>query len=335
MTNEKKKLILCACLLFAVAMGSSRIFEASKLWFYGLTTWPSLWRPFPDWGSGAELYGALLPAKWNGTRNFWYGFAVIVVAWYAYLFKHGRVVAYFLIEGALISMLDIFWLINGSLQGWVAAVASTAIGERIFWMLGAMICGFYLWKYGGHQVGDELGVAVDASFSRHGAFVYWCYFVGLALAGMKLFFAYRWWFDGINFWSVAFRPFPDWGVGADHFGALLPAKWIGTRNLMYGLIIVYGVWLSYREKSHELLGFLLLQGVFIEFFDGFWLANGKYNLQWEGPKTDFYMYGGFAWGPFLITTGMYLITLRYRYRTSMGVEVDSSGQASARRTPSK
>jgi hypothetical protein len=270
------------------------------------------------------LYGALLPAKWNGSRNFWYGVGLIAVTWYAMLFKKGRIVGYFLIEGALIALLDVYWLQEGSLVwGWTANGTTSAIVQKCLWALGSTLCGLYLWKYGGHYVGDELGIPAEASFSKHGPFVYWCYFVALVLVGQKVFFAFRWWFDGVNFWSVAFRPFPDWGTGADYFGALLPAKWIGTRNLMYGLFILFGVWMSYRAKSHELLGFLLLQGVFIEFFDGLMLAEGKYNWGWAGPQMNFYMYGGLAWGPFLLTTGMYLVTLRHRYRALMGVKASS------------
>lgn len=141
----------------------------------------------------------------------------------------------------------------------------------------------------------------------HTLFTNWCYFVAFAFASMKWVFAYRWWFDGVNFMSVAFRPFPDWGTGANLYGALLPAKWIGTRNFCYGLLIYLAIFFGRRYRKNQFLGFLLLQGVLIEFFDGLWLANGKYNEGWVGPQTDFYMIGGFLWFPFLLSSGMYLV----------------------------
>ena len=147
---------------------------------------------------------------------------------------------------------------------------------------------------------------MSSRFDRY--FTCWCYFVAATFIFMKWLFAYWWWFDGAWFWSAAFRVFPDWGDGAALFGALLPAKEIGTRNVGYGLIILVGIIYSWGWHRHRLLGFVLLQGVLIEFFDGLWLANGKFNAGWQGLNTDIYMYGGFAWFPFLLTAGMYMIT---------------------------
>jgi hypothetical protein len=126
---------------------------------------------------------------------------------------------------------------------------------------------------------------------------------------MKLYFAYRWCFDGINFWGEQWRQ-PNWGTGADLYGALLPAKWIGTRNAAYGLIILLSIYFSRKYRKHQFLGFLLIQGVVIEFFDGLWLANGKFNMGWPPPSTAFYVYmiGGFLWFPFLLSSGIYFLT---------------------------
>ena len=148
------------------------------------------------------------------------------------------------------------------------------------------------------------------SARTHKILTYWCFFVAFCLAMMKLYFAYRWWFDGIAFWSEQWRPFPDWGTGSELYGALLPAKWIGTRNLGYCLIILASIFFSHKYKRYQFLGFLLLQGVLIEFFDGFWLANGFFNMGWKAPSEKFYVYmiGGFLWFPFSLSSGIYLLS---------------------------
>jgi hypothetical protein len=157
--------------------------------------------------------------------------------------------------------------------------------------------------------------AMSVSFLRY--FTWWCYFVAVVFAGMKTLFAYWWCFDGIWFWGAAFRSYPDWGTGADLFGALLPAKWICSRNFAYALIILAGVAASALGRRHRLLGFVLLQGVFIEFFDGLWLINGKFNAGWSGPGTSFYGYGGFAWFIFLLTAGIFMFSKEYLENTAV------------------
>lgn len=107
---------------------------------------------------------------------------------------------------------------------------------------------------------------------------------------------------------AAFRPFPDWGTGSALFGAILPARWIGTRNLAYGLFLLFGLWLAVRRGEPRMLAILLLQGALIEGFDGLWLANGKFNWFWTGQNTDFYMRGGFLWVPDLLLVGIYMMT---------------------------
>src|SRR6266705_3706977 len=76
--------------------------------------------------------------------------------------------------------------------------------------------------------------------SRHRWLTTLCLIVAVAFAARNLQLAAGFWFDGPNAWAVLFRPFPDWGTGADLYGALLPAKWIGTRNMWYagGLLAV-------------------------------------------------------------------------------------------------
>jgi hypothetical protein len=145
----------------------------------------------------------------------------------------------------------------------------------------------------------------------------WCTFVALAFAAMKWYFAYYWWFSPYKIWAVGFRMFPDWGTGAALYGALLPAKWIGTSNFCYGLIIILATLYGRKLHKFQFLGFLLLQGVFIEFFDGFWLANAKFNEGWTQFGTglpipgQMSMIGGFAWGPILLTCAIYLLGKEY------------------------
>ena len=123
-------------------------------------------------------------------------------------------------------------------------------------------------------------------------------FAALAYAGMKIFFTYRWWFDGFNFWNEQWRPLPS-----DDYAMLLGTKWIGTRNLGLGLFIVGAL----AFKKFRYVGFLLLMGVLVEFFDGFWLAVGRFEHGWVTPHATFYMRGAFIWVPVLLVTGIHMI----------------------------
>jgi len=74
---------------YAMALGytASKIITTIGLWFHGVNQWEKLWRPFPDWGQGADLYGALLAAKWNGTRMLWYAMLLLGITFYVMLYK--------------------------------------------------------------------------------------------------------------------------------------------------------------------------------------------------------------------------------------------------------
>jgi hypothetical protein len=313
MTYSRKQLLTYGALAFAVAFAASKILTAFQMWFHSQAFWPTLWRPFSDWGTGGDLFGALLAARWNGTREMFDGAAVYAVTLYALLFRRERLVGYLLLGGALISLIDVSWLLSGSwIWGWSASGTTSTVVENLLWALGTTIAGIYLLRYGGHELGEKPQGPVSASFARHGLLEYLAYLVAIGYAGMKLFFSYQWTLNTVSWWQVGLRPFPDWGTGADLFGAMLPARWIGTRNGVYALIILFGVWKSFRERSHELLGLVLFQGMLIEFFDGFWLAEGKFNWGWGNEGIYFFIYGGFLWGPTLLTAGTYLLSRHSR-----------------------
>jgi hypothetical protein len=300
--------LIILCLAIAVLYAALDARTAFGLWFNGIGAWSALFRPFPDWGQGPELYGALLPAKWIGTRVMWYAGALIAVTFFALLFRAYWVVAAYLFEGAFIELLDVFWLFDGrSSWGWSTPGTGEAIATKAAIALVLIVTAWLLWRSDPSR--DRLAMPyVPPAEPLLRTFSYWCYFVAFCFLSMKALFAYWWWFHSIWFWSAAFRQFPDWGQGADLFGAILPARWIGTRNLAYALIILVALIIAMRRRGDKLLAFLLLQGVVIEFFDGLWLAIGKYNEGWQGPGTDFYMTGGFLWFPFLITAGIFMMS---------------------------
>ncbi|MBB3587504.1 TylF/MycF/NovP-related O-methyltransferase [Sphingomonas sp. BK481] len=224
-----------------------------------------------------------------------------------------RLPAYFACEAALIETIDAVWLIRGQAVGWAPPASSGAMLVSVGWVVALLAAA---WVFAG-QSGSPARATPTAPIpprpsaagrwiDRH--FVIVCYVVTLAYAGMKLLFAYWWWFDSTGFWMAAFRPFPDWGTGPALFGAILPARWIGTRNLAYGLFLLFGLWLAVRRGEPRMLAILLLQGALIEGFDGLWLANGKFNWLWTGQNTDFYMRGGFLWVPDLLLVGIYMMT---------------------------
>lgn len=305
--------VLLAALLVVLCYIVTKVLTAGQFWFHGIVQWQRLFRPFPDWGDGGALYGALLPAKWLGTRAAMHaaGFFAMLVA--GLCCRACWMPALFACEAALIEAFDVAWLVRGGQIGWATAGARAAIVTSLEWivlLLGAA------WILAGQPprarvVAPPPGAApgpLARAIDRY--FPYVCYLVAAAYAGMKLLFAYWWWFDSIGFWMEAFRPFPDWGTGAALFGAILPARWIGSRNLAYGLFLLVGLWCAWRRGEPRLLGILLLQGALIEFFDGLWLAYGKFDAAWTGQNTDFYMHGGFLWTPDLMLTGIFLLTRR-------------------------
>ena len=101
---SRHRLLIIACLLVALAYVGKDIRVVVAFWFHGIDAWTVLFRPFPEWGEGAELYGALLPAKWIGTRTMWYAAALLAVLFFSLLFQTYKLVAIFLFEGALIEL---------------------------------------------------------------------------------------------------------------------------------------------------------------------------------------------------------------------------------------
>ncbi len=302
-----------AALAVMLVYVTSKALVAGDFWFHGIARWELLFRPFPDWGSGAALYGALLPAKWLGTRTAMHAIGFLATVIVALCLRAYRLPAYFACEAALIETIDAVWLIRGQAVGWAPPASSGAMIVSLGWVVALLAAA---WVFAG-QSGSPARATPTAPIpprpsaagrwiDRH--FVIVCYVVTLAYAGMKLLFAYWWWFDSTGFWMAAFRPFPDWGTGSALFGAILPARWIGTRNLAYGLFLLFGLWLAVRRGEPRMLAILLLQGALIEGFDGLWLANGKFNWLWTGQNTGFYMRGGFLWVPDLLLVGIYMMT---------------------------
>jgi hypothetical protein len=290
----------------------SKSLLVGQFWFHGVDHWLALFRPYPDWGSGAELYGGLLPSKWLGTRSLGAAIGMFAALATGFSVRAYRLAALVACEAAAIELLDALWLTIGEQQGWITAATNQAIVTDLCWTLLLLAAAWLLWGRDepaplSRPAKTTLPFSSLARFlDRY--FIYLCYAVALVYAGMKLLFAYWWWFDSIGFWLAAFRPFLDWGTGADLFGALLPARMIGNRNLAFGLFIVFALWYAVRRHDHRLLAILLLQGAVIELFDGFWLANGKYNMLWVGQNTDFFMNGGFIWVADLMLAGVYILS---------------------------
>lgn len=324
MTLRRHDLVFLAALAVILFYIFTKAMLVGQFWFNGTEQWQQLFRPFPDWGTGADLYGALLPAKWLGTRTLCHAGGFLAILIIALCCRAYILAALFACEAALIELLDILWLLSGQSVGWSTPATGSAIVASLLWI--ALLLGA-AWVLAGQR--HEAAVAAPRRESSAGHsmlrplarlidryFIYFCYFVAFSYAVMKIVFAYWWYFDSISFWLAAYRPFPDWGTGADLFGAIFPARWIGSRNLAYGLFILFAIWYSARRHEHRLLGLLLLQGMIIEFFDGFWLANGKFNWGWAGNNTDFYMNGGFLWAPDLLLVGIYVYSRSQSVRSA-------------------
>jgi hypothetical protein len=283
-----------------------------QYWFHGIEHWPVLFRSYPAWGNDAERYGALLPSKWIGTRSLGAAIGMFAALVTGFSVRAYRLAALVACEAASIELLDALWLAIGKHQGWITAATNRTMVTDLCWAVLLLAAAWLLWGRDEPAPGRRPAIAAVSLTSlaifldRY--FIYLCYAVALVYAGMKLLFAYWWWFDSIGFWLAAFRPFPDWGIGADLFGALLPARMIGSRNLAFGLFILFALWYALRRHDHRLLAILLLQGAVIELFDGFWLANGKYNMLWIGQNTDFFMKGGFIWVADLMLAGVYILS---------------------------
>ena len=206
---------------------------------------------------------------------------------------------------ALVFFLDFLWLADGLLlAGWSTPSTGYVMLTNVVAAIVLTATGFFL------LAGDRGAGAVPPPAGLPKAaqlFTLWCYFAAVCLIGMKFVFTWWWWFDGVWFWSQAFRPFADWGTGADLFGALLPAKWIGTRNLAFGLLASVALLAAITGRGTRFLGIVLLYGMMVEYFDGLWLATGKFNFGWSTVHTDFYMIGGFVWFPVQFTAGIFLL----------------------------
>ena len=133
----------------AVALGYAITkFEAVYgFWFHGPDAWSRLFRPFPNWGTGTELYGALIAAKWIGTRNMWYGGLLLAIFFFTLFFQKYKFIAFLMFEGVLIELLDLFWLANGKYRwGWSTPNTGSAMVTALIWAVALLACALYLLK---------------------------------------------------------------------------------------------------------------------------------------------------------------------------------------------
>jgi hypothetical protein len=315
--SSKQKLVLYLCYAVSLGYAANKFVTTIGLWFHGVTQWEKLWRPFPDWGQGADLYGALLAAKWNGTRMLWYGMLLLGMTFFVMLYKKYKFLAFLLFQGALVELLNLLWVANAKSNGWSTPASNEFMVESALWAGALFLSGLYLFTQPAAEGGEAMPDTVGVTPGTHKLLIRWCAFVALVFSAMKLYFAYYWWLSPYKIWAVGFRMFPDWGTGGALYGALLPAKWIFSSNFCYGAIIALAVYYGHKFNKFQFLGFLLLQGVFIEFFDGFWLANGKFNEGWtkfgDGLPIpgQMSMIGGFIWGPILLTCAIYLLSKEF------------------------
>jgi len=134
--------------------------------------------------------------------------------------------------------------------------------------------------------------------------------VALVYSITKFEAVYEFWFHGPEKWAKLFRPFPDWGTFTEAYGALLAAKWIGTRNMWYGGLLLALFFFTLLFKKYKFVAFLLFEGVFIELLDFFWLANGKYRWGWSTPNTEGAMLTALIWAVVLLASGLYLFRVK-------------------------
>ena len=147
MSKVGHRIITFICLLVAVVYVVRKFQGVFGFWFNGIETWQKLFRPFPEWGTGPDLYGALLSSKWNGTRTMWYGGMLLTMIFFTILYRKYKFLAFLLLEGFLIELLDLFWLVNGKYRwGWVALGTDSAIRSELLWAPILLLCGFYLLK---------------------------------------------------------------------------------------------------------------------------------------------------------------------------------------------
>lgn len=148
MSTVGHRILTASCLLVAVAYAVRKFEGVFGFWFNGVETWQKLFRPFPNWGTGADLYGALLSSKWNGTRTMWYGAMLLTMIFFTIFYRKYKYLAFIMLEGFLIELLDLFWLANGKYRwGWVAPGTDSAILSALLWMTVLLLGGLYLLKW--------------------------------------------------------------------------------------------------------------------------------------------------------------------------------------------
>jgi hypothetical protein len=163
MSKTLERLITWACLAVSFAYAAHKFQAVIGLWFHGIDYWTKLWRPFPDWGNAAQLYGALLAAKWNGTRSLWYGMLLLALIFFAMLYRKYKFLAFVLWEGALIEILNLFWIVNGKYRwGWSTPNTDSFILETALWVAGLLLCGVYLFKKQSSEGSEVCHVATNA-----------------------------------------------------------------------------------------------------------------------------------------------------------------------------
>jgi hypothetical protein len=144
-SKTQHKLLTYLCYLVSIAYAGTKFLAVRGLWFHGTEYWQKLWRPFPDWGEGSQLYGALLAAKWNGTRSLMYGILLLAITFFTILYKKYKFLAFLLFEGALIELVNLFWIANGKFRwGWSTAHSNSFMLDSVLWAAALLLCGYYL-----------------------------------------------------------------------------------------------------------------------------------------------------------------------------------------------
>jgi hypothetical protein len=133
-----------AALAVVLAYIASKALTAGDFWFHGIAQWQMLFRPFPDWGTGAALYGALLPSKWLGTRTAMHAIGFLAMLIVALCTRAYRLPALFACEAALIEAVDSLWLVRGHSVGWAPAAAEGAIVTSVAWVVALLAAAWVL-----------------------------------------------------------------------------------------------------------------------------------------------------------------------------------------------
>ena|SRR5437016_6034138 len=147
MSRLGHKVLIFVSMAVALGYAITKFEAVYGFWFHGPETWSRLFRPLPNWGTGTELYGALIAAKWIGTRNMWYGGLLLAIFFFTLFFKRYKFIAFLMLEGVLIELLDLFWLANGKYRwGWSTPNTGSAMMTALVWAVALLACGLYLLK---------------------------------------------------------------------------------------------------------------------------------------------------------------------------------------------